>query len=85
MTNLDAHLMRNVRAYQKHVAAFRTTFHAPLKTYWTNNFLGFDTVKFCESVVKAPEGVSALDHIKSTWGPAAATMVEELTKGIEAP
>lgn len=64
-------------ARNKYFSEFQKTFGRNLRDFWENNYLGFDTIKFDEEVVKPNDNESTHDAIKRQWGDAALYMIKQ--------
>lgn len=57
----------NLQLLKKYNEPFRRIFGMRLTTFWTNNLLGFDIVKF-DKALNTPDGTSMSDFLLEKYG-----------------
>ena len=81
LARTEAGVIARASAREKHVELFRSTFNVNLSTYWQDNLLGFDVLRFDQDVVQSGSH-SMHEAIVSKFGSPAATMIDELVNGV---
>lgn len=70
-------IQENNQKRLKYAGAFQQIFHRSLRDYW-DIFTGFDIIKFDETFIKPPDGVSTRDQILQDYGEYAVKVIEGL-------
>ena len=73
-------MVQNKRRYERHAAAFKRIFGISLQPFF-DLVIGFDIVKFDETVVKPVDGVSTSDTVQQRWGDEGVNVILALIGG----